>query len=119
MAEKKAYTGGCHCGAVRYEVTTALDQMIACNCSICQKTGTLLAFVQASEFKLIAGEDHLVDYQFNKEVIHHLFCRVCGIRSFARGTMPDGSETVAINVRCLEGVDLASLKTVAFDGKSL
>ncbi len=119
MADSQTHTGGCHCGRVRYEVATALGQVITCNCSICQKTGTLLTFVPAADFKLISGEGDLADYQFNKMVVHHHFCRTCGVRSFGRGRGPDGREMVAINVRCLDDVDLAAIAPFQFDGKSL
>jgi hypothetical protein len=119
MAEKRRYAGGCHCGAVRYEVTAKLDGAVTCNCSICSRTGTLLAFAPASDFTLLRGEDHLADYQFGRRNIHHLFCRTCGIRSFARGRMPDGSPMVAVNVRCLEDVDLDAIPRIPFDGRSL
>lgn len=118
MSEAKTYTGGCHCGNVRYEVTTDITSVISCNCSICSKTGTLLAFVPASQFKLLSGESNLHDYQFNKQVIHHLFCATCGVRSFATGTGPDGVEMRAVNVRCLDDVDLSALQIKAVDGKS-
>ena len=91
--------------------------VISCNCSMCGRSGTLLAFVPAAQFKLLSGEDVLTDYQFNKHVIHHLFCRVCGIKSFARGKGPNG-ETVAINVRTLDGVDAFHIPSKNIDGKS-
>jgi len=119
MAEANPHTGGCHCGKVRYEVTADLDRVVECNCSICAKTGSLLAFVPAGRFRLLAGSDALTDYQFGKKIIHHLFCPTCGIRSFARGKGPDGQEMVAINVRCLDGVDPATLTVTPFDGRSL
>lgn len=118
MGEKQHYTGGCHCGAVRYEVSAALDAVISCNCSICQKKGTLLSFVPTSDFTLASGEDKLVDYQFNKGVIHHLFCATCGVTSFARGTDPKGQSMVAINIRCLDGIALEDVTIVNFDGRS-
>ena len=114
----KSYQGGCHCGGVRYEVSADLANTIQCNCSICQKTGSILAFAPATDFNLLQGSDLLTDYQFNKKVIHHLFCRICGIRSFARGQAPDGTQTVAINARCLDDVDMSQLSPAAFDGKS-
>jgi len=92
--------------------------VIACNCSICAKTGTLLTFVPASSFKLLSGEEALTDYQFNRQVIHHLFCNTCGVRSFARGVGPDGSEMAAINARCLDGFDMAQFPIQNYDGKS-
>ncbi len=119
MAEAKTYAGGCHCGAVRYQVTAAIDAVVSCNCSICSKTGTLLAFAPAAAFRLERGEDDLADYQFGKKRIHHLFCRRCGVKSFGRGTAPDGRPMVAINVRCLDGVDATALPVRAFDGRSV
>jgi hypothetical protein len=119
MPEMRTYTGGCHCGKVRYEVKSALEPVLKCNCSICQKRGALLTFVPAPQFTLLSGEDDLTDYQFNKKIVHHLFCHHCGIGSFARGLAPDGSAMVAINVRCLDDVDLNALTPVPFDGKSL
>ncbi|MDY7227718.1 GFA family protein [Hyalangium rubrum] len=117
MAE--TYKGGCHCGKVRYEVKLDLNELISCNCSICAKTASILAFVPAQEFKLLSGEDALTDYQFGKKHVHHLFCSTCGIRSFGSGEMPDGRAMRAINVRCLEGVNVDTLKITPFDGKSL
>jgi len=119
MTDATTHTGGCHCGAVRYEVTADLGRVIECNCSICSKTGSLLAFAPTSQFRLLAGADHLTDYQFAKKQIHHLFCKTCGIRSFARGTGPDGQPMVAVNVRCLDGVDPSNLDVTAFDGRAL
>ncbi len=119
MTESKAHNGGCHCGRVRYEVKTALETVISCNCSICQKSGAWLTFVPAQDFTLISGEAELADYQFNKKVIHHLFCSNCGVRSYGRGMGPDGREMVAINVRCLDDIDLSSITPMPFDGKSL
>jgi hypothetical protein len=119
MSEAKTYTGGCHCGRVRYEVTLDLaEPAITCNCSMCGRSGTMLRFVPFSAFKLLSGADELTDYRFNTQVINHQFCRVCGIKSFASGKGPDGADTRAINVRCLDGVDLATIETRQFDGKS-
>jgi hypothetical protein len=118
MAEAKAYSGGCHCGKVRFEVKTDLARVIACNCSICSKAGWLLAFVPAEQFTLLSGGDVLSDYQFGKKRIHHLFCPGCGIHSFGGGVGPDGREMRAVNVRCLENVDVDALAITPFDGKS-
>lgn len=116
---KAKYTGGCHCGGVRFEVEADLARTVSCNCSICSKTGSILSFAPEGDFKLLSGEELLSDYLFNKKVIHHLFCKRCGIRSFARGTRPDGTGTVAVNVRCLDDVEVAKLAPAQFDGKSL
>lgn len=112
------YTGGCHCQKVRFEVEMDIGQVISCNCSMCSKRGSLLAFVPEEAFTLLSGEEALTDYQFNKKVIHHYFCSTCGILSFGAGTGPDGKATRAINVRCLDNIDLAKLSIVEYDGKS-
>ncbi len=119
MGEAKKYSGSCHCGKVRYEVMLDLGPVLSCNCSICSRKGHLLAFVPVEQFALLSGEGALTDYQFGKKRIHHLFCSTCGISSFSKGLGPDGKEMRAVNVRCLEGVDLSSLAIEPFDGKSL
>lgn len=119
MSNVETHKGGCHCGAVRYEAKVDLGApVISCNCSMCGRSGTFLTFVPAAQFTLLSGESSLTDYLFNKEKIHHLFCKVCGIKSFARGTNRDGSPMVAINTRCLDDVDLEALKINKYDGKS-
>ncbi len=120
MSEAQTYTGGCHCGRVRYEADLELGgPVISCNCSMCGRAGTLLTFVPAERFRLLSGEDSLTNYQFNKKHISHLFCKTCGIKSFARGIGADGKPMVAINTRCLDDVDVSQLKVAHFDGKSI
>ncbi len=117
---KQTYTGGCQCGKVRYDVTLDLSNpVVACNCSRCGRLGSLLTFAPVSDFKLLSGEGDLTDYQFNKHLIHHLFCSTCGIESFARGKRPtDGADVVAVNARCLDGVDVDGLEVKKVDGRS-
>jgi hypothetical protein len=118
LAVPTTHRGGCHCGAVRYRVDIDLSRPVTqCNCSICSRTGTLLSFVPAGAFTLEKGEDSLTDYQWDRKNIHHLFCKVCGVRSFARSQGPHGP-MVAINTRCLDEVDATTLQVQHFDGKS-
>jgi hypothetical protein len=118
MPETK-HAGSCQCGKVRYEVNLDLTKpVISCNCSMCGRSGTLLSFAPSAAFTLLQGDDSLQDYQFHKHVIHHLFCTTCGIKSFARGTDAKGNSLVAINVRCLDGVDLDTLEIKKVDGRS-
>jgi len=112
------YSGGCHCGKVRYQVTMDLGKVISCNCSMCGKKGSLLTFAPAEQFKLQSGEGELTSYKFNKKVIDHLFCSTCGVTSFARGQGPNGP-MCAVNVRCLDGVDLESVPTKHYNGRAL
>ena len=113
------YEGGCQCGAVAYEVDVDVDGCMTCNCSRCQPLGAILAFAPRSQFKLLKGEDNLTEYRFNKKSIAHLFCKTCGIQSFAYGAMPDGSEMAAINLNTLHGLDPRSLNPKQVDGRSM
>jgi hypothetical protein len=120
MNETRTYEGSCHCGAVRYEVTMAPPaKAYACNCSICSRAGWLLGFTPAEAFRLLAGEGDLADYQFGRRTTHHLFCRTCGVRPFSRGADASGKQTVAVNLRCLVGVDALALPVETFDGASI
>lgn len=116
---KKTYSGGCQCGKVRYEAHAEISEVISCNCSRCRKLGPLLSAVALSDFKLLSGKDEITDYQFNRRTIHHPFCRICGIQSYAFGKGPGGKDMVMLNVRCLDGVDADQLKVKKFDGASL
>ena len=114
----QAYEGGCQCGAVRFAVEADLDQTITCNCSRCQPLGMILAFAPESAFDLKRGEGALSEYRFNTEKIAHLFCATCGVQSFGKAAGRDGTPMVAINARCLDGVDPGALTPQAVDGKS-
>ena len=116
---KTKHSGGCHCGRVRFDVEVDLAQVIACNCSICSKLGVLWTFVEPAQFTLHGERDELTLYQFNRHVIHHRFCPVCGVEAFADGSGPDGKAMIAVNVRCLDDVDVDALTVAPFDGKSL
>lgn len=113
------YQGGCHCGAVRYDVEVDLSSPITCNCSYCSKRGSVLAFTPADNFTIEKGADNLTEYRFNAKKIEHLFCSTCGMQSFGRGAMPDGTRMVAVNVRCLDGVDVGAINIHEVDGRSL
>ena len=115
----KTYTGGCQCGAVRFEAMVDISKGMSCNCSRCGKLGWILTFIPASQFKLISGADNLTEYLFNTQKIHHQFCKTCGIESFALGVGRDGSETAAFNIRCLDGVDLKETVVTEYNGKDI
>ena len=113
------YRGSCHCGAIRFSVEGAIAQVLECNCSICSRKGSLLWFVPRKDFTLQTPERDVSTYTFNKHVIKHQFCRVCGIHPYGEGTDPAGKRMAAINIRCLEGIDLDKIPVQHFDGRSL
>lgn len=111
------YEGACHCRKITYRVDLDLSQpVIECNCSHCAMQGALLQFAPAAAFEQTAGDAK--EYRFNKHVIAHLFCSTCGIEPFGKGKDKDGSDTVAINVRTIDNVDLGALNRMPWDGKS-
>lgn len=111
------HQGGCHCGAVRFEVDAPEDIVAQdCNCSICSKTGFLHLIVPASCFRLLSGADHLTTYTFGTGTAKHRFCRTCGIKSFyVPRSNPDG---YSVNARCLDRSTIEHLAIEPFDGQN-
>lgn len=110
------HSGGCHCGAVRFEVEALADITASeCNCSICSKSGYLHLIVPADHFRLIRGSESLATYRFNTETAHHLFCKTCGIKSFyVPRSHPDG---FSVNIRCLDPGTIRSVAVEPFNGR--
>jgi hypothetical protein len=113
------YKGSCHCGKVAYEAEGEIGKVLACNCSICRRKGSLLWFVPKAQFRLLTSESNASTYLFNKHHIRHRFCAVCGIHPYAEASDKDGNPMAAVNVRCLEGVDPESFEVQHFDGAAL
>lgn len=111
------HKGGCHCGAVSFEVLAPADvEVDDCNCSMCARTGYLHLIVPKDRFRLLSGQDKLTDYQFNTGTAHHLFCSVCGIKSFyVPRSHPDG---YSVNFRCLDRNEFRAVKVSSFDGQN-
>ena len=115
MKDMPTYQGGCHCGRVQFEVTAQIDEVIDCNCSICAKKGFLHLIVEPEQFRLLSAEDAVALYQFNTKTAKHYFCPVCGVCSYyIPRSHPD---KVDVNVRCVEGIVLAELTIVPFNGR--
>ena len=112
------YQGSCHCGQVAFEAEGTLDGALACNCSICQRKGSLLWFLPRDKLVLKTPESDTRSYTFNRHVIQHRFCPTCGIHPYGEGKDPQGKATAAINIRCLEGIDLASVPVTHYDGRA-
>ena len=111
----RRYTGGCHCGRVRFQVETDSVEALDCNCSICSKKGFIHLIVPKDRFVILQGEDALTTYRFNTKVAAHTFCTTCGIHAFyVPRSHPDG---IDVNVRCLDDDALATFTIVPFDGR--
>ncbi len=115
-SEMSWHRGGCHCGAVAFEVLAPDDVEIDdCNCSICAKSGHLHFIVSKDRFRLILGEDKLTTYEFNTKTAKHLFCSVCGIKPFYIPRSHPGGYSV--NFRCLNRDEFRSVKINPFNGR--
>lgn len=116
MSELIKHSGGCHCGRVRFEVMAPSRVTVSdCNCSMCAKSGHLHLIVPKDRFRLLSGADVLTTYQFNTGTAKHLFCSVCGVKSFyVPRSHPDG---FSINARCLDEGTLESLVVEPFNGQ--
>jgi hypothetical protein len=115
--EMTRYAGSCHCGAVRFEIETEITEPTMCDCSLCSKKNALMCTAHEANFRLIAGEDKLSLYTWNSGVARHYFCSVCGVYPFhKKRSAPDH---YGINVRCLDGFDIAGWPVRQAEGKSM
>jgi hypothetical protein len=108
--------GGCHCGAVRFRARVDLDLLSHCSCSICTKKGILHLNLAPEDFELLRGKQALTNYTFGTGVAQHTFCSQCGMHAFyIPRARPD---RISVNARCLDDIDLTTLKTTGFfDGR--
>jgi hypothetical protein len=114
----QTYQGGCHCGRVRFEITTDFDKVVECNCSICTKKGAIHHRVPPDRFRLLAGQDSLALYQSGTKVAKHWFCKNCGIHPFSNPRA--APELYSINLRCLDDFHALAKRLVIkkFDGQN-
>jgi hypothetical protein len=113
------YKGSCHCGHIAFEVEGTLTGAMSCNCSICQRKGTLMWFVPREYLHLLTPDENAGTYMFNKHVIKHRFCPKCGMHPYGEGVDPKGNSMAAINIRCLEDVELETIPVTHFEGRAL
>lgn len=109
--------GGCHCGRVKFEVEIPdVVNVNRCNCSICKKSGYLHVIVSSDRFRLLSGEESITDYRFHSGVARHLFCKICGIKSFyVPRSHPEG---YSVNLNCLDLPEDTEILIKEFDGQN-
>lgn len=112
---EKTYQGSCHCGRVKFEARIDLERGSSkCNCSMCAKGRFWKAIIPADAFQLKAGKEELATYKFSSNVIHHEFCKHCGIKPYGHGDIPEaGGKFVAVNLACLDGVSAQELAGIS------
>jgi hypothetical protein len=115
----KTYLGSCHCGRIAFELDGELTGAMACNCSICQRKGALMWFVPRTDLQLMTPAADMATYTFNKHHIKHHFCPTCGMHPFGEATDPKGNAMAAVNIRCLENIDLSKIPVQQYDGRSI
>ncbi|MDO6686608.1 MULTISPECIES: GFA family protein [unclassified Agarivorans] len=113
----KQYQGSCHCGAVKFSLSTNLDPAVRCNCSLCQRKGIVMVTAEDDSFRLLQGEQDLTLYKWNTKVANHYFCKHCGIYTFHNPrTAP---ELTRVNAGCLDGIDPLALAISVVNGAGL
>lgn len=113
------YLGSCHCGRIKFEAEGEIDGAMSCNCSMCQRKGSLMWFLPRESLRLLTPEEDTDVYLFNNHRIRHVFCSRCGIHPYGEATSPAGLPMAAINIRCIEDIDLAAIPVRQFDGRSV
>ena len=113
------YTGSCQCGQVAFDVEGEIESALSCNCSMCARRASLLWFVPRERLVLRTPEDAIASYTFNKHHIQHRFCPPCGIHVFGEAADPKGHQVAAVNLRCIEDLDLSAIPVHAYDGRAL
>jgi hypothetical protein len=112
------YTGGCHCGAVRFEVELDISKGSMCNCTVCTKIASVGAIAKPSAFRLLSGEDSLSSYEWGGKTAQRKFCKHCGVHCFAPGYLDVlGGDYVSINLNCLDDFDRSRIELEYWDGR--
>jgi hypothetical protein len=111
--------GGCHCGAVRFAAELDLAAPVNdCNCTFCVRRGALMIVLAPAQLRLVAGEEILAELAATDASRRYSFCRRCGVHVLAHGHAASvGGDYVALNVRCIDGVDVSALKVAYWDGR--
>ena len=124
----KTYEGSCHCGRIRFEVDANIDHVRSCDCSVCIRRGALNYRVAKDRLRLLVPWAYLTLYQWGSMTAKDYFCPVCGILPFRRPSDPTENELRAgvepfdgwaVNVRCLEGLDLQSIPVKKIHGSRI
>ena len=110
----KKHQGSCHCKRVTFEYESGAIRALECNCSICRRKGAL--WQAAEHFKILSGQDDLGLYQFGTKTAKHFFCKNCGVSTFSNPRI--APDRWAVNLRCVDDVDLLSLRVLPFDGQN-
>lgn len=113
------YKGSCHCGRIEFQVDGEIAGVMSCNCSVCQRKGALMWFVPRGQLQLLTPDANASTYTFNKHVIRHRFCPACGMHPYGEGMDPKGNTMAAINIRCLEDIDLEKIPVSHYDGRAV
>lgn len=110
------HKGSCHCGLITFEFDGSVATALECNCSICRMKAALWHGTDDTHFRILSGEDELGAYQFGTMKAKHYFCKSCGVSPFSHPRIAPAMW--AVNLRCVEGVDLARVEIQPFDGRN-
>jgi hypothetical protein len=112
--EAGTIVGSCHCGRVRIEAPHPPLWVASCNCSLCRKTGWLVAYYRPD---LVRIEGETIPYVWGDRLIGIHHCPVCGcgthwlaLEEALAGDLSDDLRSalenrMGVNARLLDGFD--------------
>lgn len=108
----------CHCGAIRFAVATAPDEVTDCNCSICRRYGTLWAYYQRPQVWFAADCGPSDIYMWGDKDLEFHRCRNCGC--ITHWSSVDSSYTrMGVNARLMAPEVLSATPVRHFDGAAM
>ena len=94
-------TGGCLCGAVRFELTPPLRGVVVCHCSLCRRSGTLAgAYTSVPREALRLTEQRGLRWYVDVNRRRRGFCGTCGATLL---WLEDRADTISVSAGALDG----------------
>jgi hypothetical protein len=106
-------TGSCHCGAVRLTAPGAPEWVGSCNCSLCTKTGWLVAYYPDGE---VTVEGETIAYVWGDRMIGIHHCPTCGCGTHWK-TLGEDFGRMGVHARLLEGFEAEAPGGARFRGE--
>ena len=104
-SSEPSVTGGCLCGAVRFELTEPAGVAGYCHCTRCQRrTGSAVsaqARIDGRTFRLLSGDEQVRAWRHPDGGFEKCFCRDCGAHLFSRN--PDDASQMSVRMGAFDG----------------
>ncbi len=109
-------TASCHCGAVRISVPRLPETITDCNCSICQRYGTLWAYYTIDEVRVEAALGATQAYAWGDKSLQFIRCRHCGCVTHWEPIVADRGPRMGVNARNFDPAEIRDIRIRHLDG---